>query len=83
MKNLHEKNPRMNKNNFYSLSDFVDVIGAVNQVIEESTGGELLVLSLRAHAERGDAIECANQLSNGLTLKAEQIGRRKFSWESW
>lgn len=50
------------------LSDFVDVISAVDQVIEESAGGQLLVLALRAHAVQSDALESADQLSDGLTL---------------
>ena len=53
----------------YSLSDFVDVVSAINQVIKESTGSQLFVLSLWAHAEQSDAFESANQLSNGLTLQ--------------
>lgn len=41
-------------------------------MIKQSTSGELLVLSLRAHAKQSDTVKRAHQLSNGLTLKAEQ-----------
>lgn len=60
----------------YSLSDFVDVVGAVDQVIEQASGGELFVLSLRCNTVHSDTLERADQLSNSLTLKAEQIGRK-------
>lgn len=68
----------MNLSRCYSLSDFVDVICAVNQMVEESSGGELFMLSLRCNAERSDALESAHQLSDGLTLETEKIFMRKL-----
>lgn len=38
-------------------------------MIEESSGGQLLVLALGADAEQSDALESADQLCNGLTLR--------------
>lgn len=51
-----------------SLSDFIDVVCSVDEVIDQSGGGQSFVLTLGAHTEDGHIRDGTCQLNDGLTL---------------